>query len=193
MNNQSCTNIAVGKRTRTHTQTIGKDSCQGDSGGPIVVRKGNQHIQVGIVSWGEGCARADFPGVYSRISHVNGWIESVVCGCWGVESASFCQGFVDNGEECPTPSPVFVPDPDCEDYDGYTDEFGDPCSWYILNDSPSCPRYGTVPGGDGFQDILPVEACVSFALEAFCVCVYVCVESILEFSTFGCFCLCLVP
>jgi len=29
----------------------GKDSCQGDSGGPIVERVGNQHVQVGVVSW----------------------------------------------------------------------------------------------------------------------------------------------
>jgi len=33
----------------------GKDSCQGDSGGPIVIRNGNQHIQVGVVSWGKCC------------------------------------------------------------------------------------------------------------------------------------------
>lgn len=29
----------------------GKDSCQGDSGGPLVIRNGNEHIQVGVVSW----------------------------------------------------------------------------------------------------------------------------------------------
>jgi secreted trypsin-like serine protease len=32
----------------------GKDSCQGDSGGPIVIRDGDRHIQVGVVSWGYG-------------------------------------------------------------------------------------------------------------------------------------------
>jgi hypothetical protein len=31
----------------------GKDSCQGDSGGPLVIRNGNEHIQVGVVSWGK--------------------------------------------------------------------------------------------------------------------------------------------
>ena len=57
----------------------GKDACQGDSGGPIVIPKGdgspNQHILVGIVSWGSGCARPGFPGVYARISHFAVWIK----------------------------------------------------------------------------------------------------------------------
>jgi trypsin len=54
----------------------GKDSCQGDSGGPIFDQEGTQ---VGVVSWGYGCAQAKFPGVYSRVSGVKDWIDARIC------------------------------------------------------------------------------------------------------------------
>jgi trypsin len=53
-----------------------KDSCQGDSGGPLISSNGKQ---VGVVSWGIGCASRDFPGVYSKVSEAHKWIESTIC------------------------------------------------------------------------------------------------------------------
>jgi len=60
----------------------GKDSCQGDSGGPLVssvggngVTPGQNYYQIGVVSWGIGCADADYPGVYARVSKVLSWIN----------------------------------------------------------------------------------------------------------------------
>ncbi|MEV6023191.1 serine protease [Streptomyces sp. NPDC052036] len=47
----------------------GVDTCQGDSGGPMFRKDATgAYLQVGIVSWGEGCARAGYPGVYSEVS-----------------------------------------------------------------------------------------------------------------------------
>ena len=56
-----------------------KDSCQGDSGGPLVIRSDSGDMQVGVVSWGIGCAHDDFPGVYARLSSVYDWIRKNVC------------------------------------------------------------------------------------------------------------------
>ena len=54
----------------------GRDSCEGDSGGPLVdERRG--HI-VGIVSFGLGCARPNYPGIYTQVSFYINWISRVM-------------------------------------------------------------------------------------------------------------------
>ncbi|MCP4767221.1 MAG: serine protease [Gammaproteobacteria bacterium] len=53
----------------------GKDSCQGDSGGPLIVLDNDtSYKQVGIVSWGEGCAKPEKYGVYTRVSEFESWV-----------------------------------------------------------------------------------------------------------------------
>lgn len=55
----------------------GVDTCQGDSGGPMFRRdNAGAWIQVGIVSWGEGCARPGYPGVYTEVSTFAAAIKS---------------------------------------------------------------------------------------------------------------------
>uniref|UniRef100_A0A7S3Q6F6 Peptidase S1 domain-containing protein n=1 Tax=Chaetoceros debilis TaxID=122233 RepID=A0A7S3Q6F6_9STRA len=88
----------------------GKDSCIGDSGGPLYDKANN--VLVGITSWGIGCGRDNYPGVYSRVSAQADWIKSVVCPGHSPSSRpSWCPAPTTAPTPTPEPTPTSEPTP----------------------------------------------------------------------------------
>lgn len=98
MNDDECRKTEY-YRLRTGPKTVcaartGKDTCTGDSGGPLMLnthrRKGDEDegtrttTQIGIVSWGKGCAQEGNPGVYTRVTAYRDWIRRAMAAPVGV-------------------------------------------------------------------------------------------------------------
>ncbi|XP_055904852.1 trypsin alpha-like [Eupeodes corollae] len=62
------------KESMMCAQDTNIDACQGDSGGPLIT--GN--LLTGLTSFGKGCGKPDYPGVYAIIASVPKWIEKMM-------------------------------------------------------------------------------------------------------------------
>ncbi len=69
---------AFHSNTMSCAGTTGKDTCQGDSGGPLVTKRNGTWVQVGITSWGEGCAEPGFPGISTRLPNFASWVRQQI-------------------------------------------------------------------------------------------------------------------
>lgn len=85
----------------------GRDACQGDSGGPLFASNDKGPVQIGIVSYGQGCAQPENPGVYADVSQLVPWIESKVGVGNIVLTTDINERFLNSASD-PAPSVVLV-------------------------------------------------------------------------------------
>ena len=85
----------------------GKDSCQGDSGGPLFVKDRTGLVQVGVVSWGYGCAVPNQYGIYARVSEYTDFIKEHAPEATFNSSAGYDQHFITTpGSACKAAIPA---------------------------------------------------------------------------------------
>ena len=140
----------------------GKDACQGDSGGPLIIPgvSESSDVQVGVVSWGEGCAKKGYPGVYSKISESWDDFLSDQLARWGVDITTPAKQTpppevpgpspTTPAPEVPTPSPTTPPPTECilcEDKADYlfNGRRGKDCTW-VAKRNNRCKKQASMIG-----------------------------------------------
>lgn len=94
-NNCSASLANYDSSTMLCASQINTDACQGDSGGPLVYDDAGTDKQIGIVSWGYGCADARYPGVYTRLAVYDDWINNFSIGITIDNELNFTETQVD--------------------------------------------------------------------------------------------------
>ena len=163
------------KDTMICAARMGKDSCQGDSGGPLIIKGdvASEDVQVGIVSWGAGCADPLYPGVYARVDTFKDWIDtSRACSftdgqdlnsfgnCFNVictDGVLTCQDFPTDSPSIsseptatptsrPSPSPTEVCCPSGSfqfDFNLQLDDFPEDITWLLQDSNGTILLFGT--------------------------------------------------